>query len=315
MKAKFPLTGVVVSLNTPFDADGRIDYPSLERSLETHLLEGASGFLAPAQAGEVTVLSVAERIELIRFIQQHLRDRAVFIAGATADDPLECHIVAEAALAAGCQAVLVEVPQQFRSDRSKTVGFCRSIADVGIPTLALQDLDWNGFGMDVAWIAELYESIESFRLLKVEVRPAGPKYSAVIAATAGQLTVAGGWAADQMIEALDRGVDIYMPTAMTRLYAQVVSNHRSGNRQSAFRAFHKLLPVLAFTRQHIDISIQFYKRLFVERGIFSTDATRKRCLIYDHHHETYGEELMRYLDNLDRSDLMTPSYSDRESAR
>jgi 4-hydroxy-tetrahydrodipicolinate synthase len=280
-----------------------------------HLQDGASGFLAPAQAGEVTVLSVAERIELIGFVQQCLNNRAVFIAGATAEEPKECQLVAEAALKSGCETVLVEVPQRFRSERGKTFSFCRSIADVAMPTLAIQDLDWSGFGFEVSWIVELFETIESFRLLKVEVRPAGPKYSQVIAATRGQLAVAGGWAADQMIEALDRGVDIYMPTAMTRLYAEVVHNHRRGKRQTAIQAFHKLLPVLAFTRQHIDISIQFYKRLFVHRGIFSTSITRKQVLPYDDYHEKYGEELIRYLDKVEAELFPIATAQKTDSAR
>lgn len=311
MKSKYPLNGVVVSLNTPFDASGKIDFRSLGRSIEMHLREGSSGFLAPAQAGEVTALSLNERTELVHFVQQYLGSRATFIAGATATSVGESSIVAEAALKAGCEAVLVEIPQEYRRDRTATLQFCHSIARIGMPTLVIQDLDWNGFGLDVAWIVELFEAIDSFRCLKVEVRPAGPKYSAVIGATNGQLSVAGGWAADQMIEALDRGVDIIMPTAMTGMYSKVVRNHRMGKRKEAVHCFHKLLPVLAFTRQHLDISIQFYKRWFVRRGIFSTSVTRKNCLPYDDYHLQYGEELMRYLDEIDMTTSATISAANR----
>ncbi|HZQ20509.1 MAG TPA: dihydrodipicolinate synthase family protein [Terriglobales bacterium] len=296
MKSKYPLNGIVVSLNTPFNVSGKIDFESLGRSIEMHLREGSSGFLAPAQAGEVSALSLGERTEIVQFVQMYVGTRATFIAGATGPSVEESSIVAEAALKAGCDAVLVEIPQAYRFSRGATQKFCDSIARIGMPTLVIQDLDWNGFGLDVAWIVELFEAIDSFRCIKVEVRPAGPKYSAVIKATDGRLTVAGGWAADQMIEALDRGVDIIMPTAMTGMYSKVLRNHRVGNRQHAVNHFHKLLPVLAFTRQHLDISIQFYKRLFVRRGIFSTSVTRKKCLPYDDHHERYGEELMRYLE-------------------
>lgn len=298
MKSKYPLKGVVVSLNTPFDQRGRIDFDSMARLIEMHLSEGSVGFLASAQAGELTALSTAERIEILRFLHRQLQGRAELIAGATAPNILESCKIAEAALAVGCTAVLVEVPQAYLSDRAATVGFCRSIAQVGMPVLVIQDLDWSGFGLEVPWIVELFETVEPFQCLKVEVRPAGPKYSQVIEATHGELSVAGGWAADQMIEALDRGVDIIMPTAMTRLYAQIVREHRAGNREAAFSTFRAILPVLAFTRQHLDISIQFYKRLMVHRGTFRTANTRKECLPYDSHHERYGEELMRFLDRI-----------------
>ena len=298
MRTKYPLRGVVVSLNTPFDESGRIDFDSIGRLIDSHLAEGAVGFVAPAQAGEVTALSAAERIEIIRFVQQELRGRAVFFAGATSPEQQESCAIAEAALKAGCEAVLVEVPQPLRGGRGATIHFCRSIAQVGLPVLMVQDLDWDGFGLAIDWIVELFEMLDAFKCLKVEVRPAGPKYTQVIEATRGQLNVAGGWAADQMIEALDRGVDIYMPTAMTRLYDRIVRSIWAGDRDTAFATFRDILPVLAFTRQHIDISIQFYKRLMVRRGIFRTSNIRKKCLTYDHYHEQYGEELMNYLDRI-----------------
>jgi len=202
-------------------------------------------------------------------------------------------------LAAGCEIVLVEIPSNRRADRNATLEFVRSFASTGMPVLMLQDLDWNGAGLEISWIVELFETVDAFRCLKVEVSPAGPKYSAVLQATGGRLHVSGGWAADQMIEALDRGVDVFIPTAMTRLYRAVIEAHAAGDRALARRIFHQILPVLAFTRQHLDISIQFYKRLFYRRGIFSTIRVRKECRPYDRHHESYGNELIDYLEKVE----------------
>lgn len=299
MTSKYPLKGVVVSLNTPFDSRGRIDFDSMGRLIEMHLKAGCRGFLSPAQAGEVTALTVNERIEIIRFVHKHINNRAAFMACATSPNEEESLTIAGAAVAAGCSVVLAEVPAPFRRDRAATLNFCRSIAQIGMPVLAIQDLDWEGPGLDIDWIVQLLDNIETFRCLKIEVRPAGPKYTQVIEAARGRLTVAGGWAADQMIEALDRGVDIIMPTAMTSLYARVMESYWAGDREAASAAFRAILPVLAFTRQHLDISIQFYKRLMVRRGIFKTTHTRKQCLPYDRYHESYGDELLNYLDKID----------------
>lgn len=290
---------MVVSLDTPFDASGKIDFDSLGRLLEMHLAEGAVGFLAPAQAAEVNALTLDERLDLIRFVHQTLAGRAMFIAGATAPGENDSFRTAEAAVAEGCEGVLVEIPSNRSRERRACIDFVRSFASTGMPMLMLQDLDWNGPGLDISWIVELFETVEAFRCLKVEVRPAGPKYSAVIEATGGRLQVCGGWAAEQMIEALDRGVDAFMPTAMTGLYRAVFDAHRAGDRERAQRIFRQILPVLAFTHQHLDISIQFYKRLFHRRGIFATTLTRKTVLPYDHHHESYGEELIAYLDRIE----------------
>ena len=267
---------MIVSLNTPFDAHDRIDYRSLERLVEFHLKQGANGFLVPAQAAEVLQLSLAERRDVVRCVRQNSEGHAQLIAGATASDEGDAFLAARAALAEGCEGILVEVPEKRRGNRAAIVEFFDSFATLEMPVLMIQDLDWTGFGMDLDLIVELFDRIEAFRSLKVEVVPAGPKYSAVIKATGGRLHVAGGWASNQLIEALDRGVSAIMPTAMTGLFVRVFEAYRSGNREEAMVWFHRMLPVLAFTRQHLDISIHFHKRLFHYRGIFDT-ATRTQA--------------------------------------
>lgn len=298
-KTKLALTGIVVSLNTPFDSNGRIDFESLNRLIDYHLQSGAAGFLSPAQAGEVGTLSLADRRELVAFIQNRVDGRAFYVAGATAEYERDSFLAAESAVTAGCQAVLVEAPAALRTDRAGITRFFREFAGVGMELLMIQDLDWRGPGLDIETIRQLFEEIDSFRSLKVEVSPAGPKYTRIIEATSGNLHVCGGWAAEQMIEALDRGVDVFIPTAMTRFYREIFDAHRRGDRETAFAVLRKILPVLAFTHQHLDISIQFYKRLFLALGLFATAHVRKSCLPYDSFHEAYGQELIRYLQNLD----------------
>jgi dihydrodipicolinate synthase/N-acetylneuraminate lyase len=297
-KEKYPLDGVVVSLNTPFGEDGRIDFRSFEKLIRLHLSEGAVGFLTTAQAAEVHELTLDERLDLVRCAREVTNGRAQLIAGATARDERDSRVVAEAATQAGCEGVLIEPAESSRKGRREAVEFFKSFASIGMPMLMIQDLDWSGYGLPVDVITELFEQVDSFRCLKVEVTPAGPKYSVVLEATGGRLHVSGGWASQQMIEALDRGVSAFMPTAMTELFARVMKSYRGGDRDAATEQFHLMLPVLAFTRQHLDISIQFHKRLFHRRGIFSTPNVRKRSVPYDAYHERYGDELIAYLDRL-----------------
>jgi 4-hydroxy-tetrahydrodipicolinate synthase len=298
-KERYPLRGIVVSLNTPFDEHDRIDLQSVERTVEAHLREGAAGFLTPAQAGEVTELSLSERIELVRFVRRLTAGRAQVIAGATAERESDSHALARAAALAGCDCLLAEVPPSAKGDAAATTGFFRKLAADGVSTLMIQDLDWGGSGLDVSLIGEMFETIPAFRCLKVEVSPAGPKYTAALEATQGRLHVSGGWASDQMIEALDRGVDVFFCTAMTRFYSRIFDAYMRGDVETAQHWYHRILPVLAFTRQHLEISIHFYKQLFVHRGLFRTACTRKRTVSYDRYHEAYGKNLIRYLDRLE----------------
>lgn len=304
MKDRYVLDGIVPSLNTPFDEHGRVDFPSLTRLVEHHLDEGAVGFLTTAQAAEVFELSVQERIAIIKLVRDMTKGRSKVIAGATSRSHAESLVLAEAAVTAGCDGVLVEVPSFAKADRVQTINFFEAFAERGMDMLMIQDLDWTGCGMDLSLISELFERIPSFRSIKVETNPSGPKYSAILEATTNRLHVCGGWASLQLIEALDRGVSAFLPTALTRPLVRVIRSYRQQDRDAAKRWFYSILPVLAFTRQHLDTSIVFHKMLFHRRGIFSTPGVRKRVNTFDSYHRQYAEELLIYLEAIE-ADLAT----------
>jgi 4-hydroxy-tetrahydrodipicolinate synthase len=162
----------------------------------------------------------------------------------------------------------------------------------------IQDWDPSGFGAPVPLIAQLVQEIPAFRCLKVEVVPAGVKYSAVLEATQGALHVSGGWAVTQMIEAMDRGVHAFMPTGMHPIYTRIFSLYQSGQREAAQTLFRRLLPVLAFSNQHLDISIHFFKRLLHRQGIYATPRVRDPILPFDDIHEKVSAELIEHVINL-----------------
>lgn len=146
----------------------------------------------------------------------------------------------------------------------------------------IQDLDWQGGGMPLELIRQLFEELPSFRCIKVETVPAGPKYSRILAATGGRLHVSGGWAVTQMLDGLERGVHAFMPEgSMVAIYRVIMARFAAGDRGGAQQLFERLLPVLTFSNQHIDVSVQFFKRVLVARGIFEFAAVREPILALD----------------------------------
>jgi 4-hydroxy-tetrahydrodipicolinate synthase len=138
----------------------------------------------------------------------------------------------------------------------------------------IQDLDWSGPGLALDEIVSLFETLPSFRCLKVETVPAGPKYSAVLEATGGRLHVSGGWAVMQMPDALARGVHAFMPTTMDAIYVAIYNAWNRGDLEVARALFERLLPIVAFSNQHIDVSIRFFKALRQAEGLFASDLCR-----------------------------------------
>ena len=283
------LRGIVTVLNTPFGADGTIDTAALARNASMALDAGVAGFLVPAMAAEVQKLSDAERSALVRTTVETVAGRVPVIGGASAPDAASRERLAITCLELGCAGILSSIPYVDDAHYEQQV---RHLAALRPGFLMLQDWDAQGYGLPVRLIVRLFEQIEAFQALKIEVVPAGAKYSEVLAATGGELHVSGGWAVMQMIEAFDRGVHAIMPTAMHAIYMRIYQLYSSGDRAGAQALFERLLPVLAFSNQHLDISVHFFKRLLWRQGIYPTSHVRPPALPFDETHQRIADELI-----------------------
>jgi 4-hydroxy-tetrahydrodipicolinate synthase len=287
MPAPLP-DGIVTVLNTPFDESGAIDADAMRANVAYALDAGVAGFLVPAMASEVSKLTEAERHGLVVTVVDAVDGRVPVIGGASHPDGLVRERIARSLIDAGCDGVLVSIVHETDDAYESAI---RRLADLDPPSLMIQDWDATGDGLPLPLIVRLYEE-GLFQSLKVEVVPAGPKYSAVRQATGGGLHLAGGWAVSQMIDALDRGVDAIMPTAMHRAYVRIHRLYQRGDRAGAMASFERLLPVLAFANQHLDISIHFFKRLLYAQGIFRTSLVREPILPFDEIHERHAGRLI-----------------------
>lgn len=264
--------GIVPSLNTPFTADGAVDTEAYGRLIDYVIAAGCAGALLPAVAGEVGSLTRAERERLIEAAASRNAGRIPLIVGASAASWPESLALARHAGQAGAAAILWQ-PEAGLTGNALEKGLA-ALGEAGPGPVVLQDLDWRGGGIALEVIVRLFERVPAFAGIKVETVPAGPKYSAILAATEGRLHVSGGWAVSQMMDALKRGVHAFMPTGMEPIYCEIHRRHRAGRPEEARALFEAILPILAFANQHIEVSIRFFKALRKAAGVFPTDACR-----------------------------------------
>jgi 4-hydroxy-tetrahydrodipicolinate synthase len=288
-KQLLELRGIITVLNTPFTDDDAVDLSSLRANVRYALDARVAGFLVPAMASEVDKLSASERRRIVEAVLAENNGQATVIGGASAGTAEERKANAATLIDLGCDGVLVSIPFRDEVQYERDV---RELDAFGPGFLMLQDWDFQGYGLPIPLIVRLFEEVESFRCLKVEVVPAGVKYSEALEATEGRLHVSGGWAVMQIIEALDRGVHAFMPTGMHELYTRIYGSYQSGRRQEARALFERLLPVLAFANQHLDISVHFFKRLLHKQGIYATARVREPILSFDPVHERVTGELI-----------------------
>ncbi|WP_209331642.1 dihydrodipicolinate synthase family protein [Lunatimonas salinarum] len=289
-KSLYPLHGIVTVLNTPFSSAGTIDYNSLKKNVREALRAGVAGFLVPAMAAEVHTLTHQERLNLVQTVLEEVNQQVPVIAGAAESDMAKCKSLLKGYLDIGCREVLFQIPyqneQQFKTD-------FYALAEIDVDMIMLQDWDPVGAGLPEALICDLFDTVPAFRCLKVETVMAGYKYSRLLLLTEGLLHVSGGWAVTQLIDGLERGVHAFMPTGMHWIYTEIYQRWVGGRKADAEALFHEILPVLAFSNQHLDASIHFFKRLLFLQGTYPSDHVRKSSIPIDAQHEKMADRLIR----------------------
>ncbi len=266
-----PLDGIIAVPATPFTEDNRVDVASLRRYAREVIAHGAVGFLAPAVAGEVDVLTESERELIVATLLEESAGRVPVIGGATDPDPAARLRHAKRFLELGCHGVLAHLP--YEHNDAAISDAVRALGDLNPPLLMIQDLDWTGGSLPIPLIARLHREVPCFTWIKVETADRCRKISAILEATGGTLRI--GTAGPDMLELLDRGVHSFLITYSIVVYARIWSDYRAGRRDAAVALYRRLLPCLAFMATHQKIQWRFTKALLHAAGIFSTTHVRK----------------------------------------
>jgi 4-hydroxy-tetrahydrodipicolinate synthase len=299
--------GIIPVLQTPFDEEGIPDFEDLGTLIEYALDAGVNGFLAPAVASESSCLEPKERSSIVEYVLEKAGGRVPLIVAASSDSVNECRRLGTLAMDAGAAAWLVAVPQSLYPDPRGVLDYFSTVSEgIDLP-LVVQDLQFNGPGLDMEVIIRLREQLPGLVGMKIETQPAGPKYTEVRRVMGERFFIAGGWAVPQMIEALDRGVDAMIPeSSMVRTYSRIFDLYRDGRREDAIDLFRGLLPILSFSNQDLATSIAFFKRLLVRRGVFKSATMRLPGFMWDEYNSRVADELIDYYLELESGLGATP---------
>ncbi|MEO9894103.1 dihydrodipicolinate synthase family protein [Aurantibacter sp.] len=284
-KELYPLHGIVTVLNTPFTKDDKVDLSALKQNVTNAIDAGVGGFLVPAMAAEVYKLTNTERLNMVATVLE-VSDNLPVIAGIGAQTINQSKKLLKSHLEIGCKNVLFQIP--YENENQFEANFS-DLASLGPEMIMLQDWDFSGEGLPDKLIYKLFQKCEAFRCLKIETVPAGVKYSRILELTGGQLNLSGGWAVSQMLEGLQRGIHAFMPTGMHYCYTEIFNLFKQGKIEASEELFRKIIPVLAFSNQHLDISIHFFKRLLFKQGIYKTARVREPILKFDSIHQEIAE--------------------------
>jgi 4-hydroxy-tetrahydrodipicolinate synthase len=130
------ITGSMVALVTPMDAQGHLDWSSLAKLVDFHLTEGTNAIVAVGTTGESATLDVQEHTEVIRRVVKQVAGRIPVIAGTGANSTREAIDLTQSAKEAGADACLLVTPYYNKPTQEGLYQHFRHIAEaVAIPQI------------------------------------------------------------------------------------------------------------------------------------------------------------------------------------
>ncbi|MDX5371366.1 MAG: 4-hydroxy-tetrahydrodipicolinate synthase [Pseudomonadaceae bacterium] len=130
------ISGSMVALVTPMDAQGGLDWDALSKLVDFHLQEGTNAIVAVGTTGESATLDVHEHVEVIRRVVDQVAGRIPVIAGTGANSTREAVELTENAKSVGADACLLVTPYYNKPTQEGLYQHFRHIAEaVAIPQI------------------------------------------------------------------------------------------------------------------------------------------------------------------------------------
>jgi 4-hydroxy-tetrahydrodipicolinate synthase len=124
-----PITGSIVALITPFQADGRVDYAALRKLIDWHIAEGTDCLGVVGTTGESPTVTTEEHCEIIRVSVEQAAGRVPIMAGCGSNSTAEAVNLARFAQQVGADCQLQVVPYYNKPTQEGQYQHFKTIAE------------------------------------------------------------------------------------------------------------------------------------------------------------------------------------------
>jgi 4-hydroxy-tetrahydrodipicolinate synthase len=122
-------SGVFPALTTKFSAEDTLDLPLFEKNLNAQLDAGVNGIVLGGTLGEASVLTTAEKEELIKFAVAKCNGKVPVVLNIAEGSTKEALQQATFAKAWGAEGIMILPPMRYKSDHRETVTYFKTVAD------------------------------------------------------------------------------------------------------------------------------------------------------------------------------------------
>ncbi|MDM9622114.1 dihydrodipicolinate synthase family protein [Rhizobium sp. S96] len=271
--------GVFVIAVTPFNEDGSLDRPSVDRMVDFYFEKGADGLTILGMMGEAPKLTQAESIEVTRLTLNRSAGKPV-VVGVSAPGLAAIGELSKAVMDLGAAGVMVAPPSSLRTDDQIITYYRNVVETVGTDVpVVLQDFPLST-GVQIAsrTLGSILEAHPSIAMVKHEDWPGLQKITDLRGAEAKgrrRVSILCGNAGIFLPEEMQRGAD----GAMTgfpypEMMVDVCRLSAAGRFEDAQDIFDAYLPLMRYEQQP-GLGLAVRKYVLAKRGAIASAAQRR----------------------------------------
>jgi len=275
--------GVHTIMPTPFQDDGELDLPSLERLTDFLISRGVDGLVVLGVMGEAPKLGEAEQEEVIRTTVKAAAGRVPVFAGSGAAGSDLAVRKSARALELGAAGLLVAPPPVQHDE--VIFSYYRRINDAVDHPIILHDYPQaTGIRLTPELVVRLHAELKNVAVIKLEESPSAPKVTA-LRRLGSEIGIVGGLGGIFFLEELTRGADGMMTGfSFPEVLVAIQRAFQEGEHDEAARIFYRACPLLRYEFQP-GTGLALRKEVYRQRGAISSAFVR--------HPGTQIDELLR----------------------
>lgn len=128
------VTGSWVAVPTPFNQDGTVNLDGFDLLIDFHRKNNTDGLLVLGSAGEASMLTTAEKTNIIKHVTDYAQNKIPIFVGTTGSNTKESVNMTQTAFEYGADGAMVVVPGYVRPPQNSIYSFFEKIAtSVKIP--------------------------------------------------------------------------------------------------------------------------------------------------------------------------------------
>jgi 4-hydroxy-tetrahydrodipicolinate synthase len=270
-----PFRGVFPVLVTPFDQDGSIDFPSLDRCVEFCMTSGAAGVVTLVNASEFTTIADDERTAITRRVVDVAAHQVPVVVGVAAATARQAASFAAGARAAGADAVMAMAPTVRAASRAQVKEYFTAVAaSAELPVFVQNYHGYPAAQLSTELVAELVVGIDGVDYVKEEALPAGQRMTDIIDRCGSALLgIMGGLAGRFVIDEFLRGATGTMPACeIVDVHVALWQSLERGEVDRARQILSRALPLLMLEWLY---GATVYKEVLRRRGVIASSTVRE----------------------------------------